>query len=179
MKTQKTALGQMIRNFKKIVAKTVGDDGGCRHRCCPLIQSKDPTAVYLCGNTSQEGESKWWIPPKKYRLAQKFIRQLPERARWAEEMAFISDIFEHAARAHKHLSEVCANVSALAKVMDKATLLTVINGAIQATGPAKHTRGISQPGGRQDRPRRQRKRGKREGAERQSYPSPMHPLPGP
>ena len=46
-------------------------------------------------------------------------------------MAFISDIFEHAARAHEHLSEVCANMSALAKVTDKATLLTMINGAIR------------------------------------------------
>ena len=32
--------------------------------------------------------------------------------------------------AHEHLSEVCANVSALAKVTDKATLLSVINGAV-------------------------------------------------
>ena len=45
-------------------------------------------------------------------------------------MAFISDIFEHAAQAHEHLSEVCANMSALAKVTDKATLLTMINGAV-------------------------------------------------
>ena len=40
------------------------------------------------------------------------------------------DIFKHTAQAHEHLSEVCANVSALAKVMDKATLLSVINGAV-------------------------------------------------
>ena len=45
-------------------------------------------------------------------------------------MAFIIDIFNHAAQAHEHLSEVCANVSALAKVTDKATLLLVINGAV-------------------------------------------------
>ena len=42
-------------------------------------------------------------------------------------MAFITDIFSHAAQAHEHLSEVCANISALAKVTDKATLLSVIN----------------------------------------------------
>ena len=69
-------------------------------------------------------------PPEEIPTGPEFIRQLPKRARWAEEMAFISDIFQHTARAHEHLSEVCANVSALAKVMDKATLLTVINGAI-------------------------------------------------
>ena len=55
---------------------------------------------------------------------------MPEQARWAEETAFIVDIFEHVAQAHEHLSEVCANVSALVKVMDKATLLSVINGAV-------------------------------------------------
>ena len=58
------------------------------------------------------------------------MRQLPEWARWAEEMAFITDIFSHAAQAHEHLSEVCANISALTKVTDKATLLSVINGAV-------------------------------------------------
>ena len=69
-------------------------------------------------------------PPEEMPTGPEFIRQLPERTRWAEEMAFISDIFEHVARAHEHLSEVCANVSALAKVMDKATLLSIINGVV-------------------------------------------------
>ena len=93
------------------------------------VQSKTPLQCTY-GNTSQEGELKCWIPPEEIPTGPEFIRQLPERARWAEETAFISDIFEHTARAHEHLSEVCANVSALAKVMDKATLLTMINGAI-------------------------------------------------
>ena len=69
-------------------------------------------------------------PPEEIPTGPEFIRQLPKRARWAEEMAFISDIFEHAARAHEHLSEVCANVSALVKVTDKAILLSIINGAV-------------------------------------------------
>ena len=34
-------------------------------------------------------------------------------------------------RAHQHLAEVCANVAALAKVTDKTTLMTVINGAVR------------------------------------------------
>ena len=46
-------------------------------------------------------------------------------------MAFITDIFEHAAQAHQHLSEVCSNVAALAKITDKTTLMTVINGAVR------------------------------------------------
>ena len=70
-------------------------------------------------------------PPEEMPTGPEFIRQLPERARQAEEMAFISNIFEHAARAHEHLSEVCANVSVLAKVTDKATLLSIINGVVQ------------------------------------------------
>ena len=69
-------------------------------------------------------------PPKELPTGHEFMRQLPERARWAEETAFIIDIFEHTAWAHEHLSEVCANVSALAKVMDKATLLSIINRAV-------------------------------------------------
>ena len=48
-----------------------------------------------------------------------------------EETAFIADIFKHAAQAHEHLSSVCTNISALAKITDKTTLLTVINGAIR------------------------------------------------
>ena len=46
-------------------------------------------------------------------------------------MAFIVDIFSHATQAHKHLSEVCANVTALAKITDKTTLMSVINGAVR------------------------------------------------
>ena len=69
-------------------------------------------------------------PPEEIPTGPEFIRQLPERARQAEETAFISDIFEHAAQAHEHLSEVCANVSTLAKVTDKATLLSIINGVV-------------------------------------------------
>ena len=61
---------------------------------------------------------------------EEFLRQLPERARQGEETAFIVDIFSHAAQVHEHLSEVCANVTALAKITDKMTLMTVINGAV-------------------------------------------------
>ena len=39
--------------------------------------------------------------------------------------------FDHAAQAHEHLSSVCANISALAKITDKTTLHTIINGAVR------------------------------------------------
>ena len=70
-------------------------------------------------------------PPEEIPLGQQFLCQLPERARRAEEMAFIVDIFNHAGQAHQHLAEVCANVAALAKITDKTTLMAVINGAVQ------------------------------------------------
>ena len=125
----KTALGQTIKNFKKIVARqweTMGD----ADVDVVLRTIKDPTAVYLWQHL-QRGGVKVVDPPEELPTGQEFIRQLPERARWAEETAFITDIFEHVARAHEHLAEVCVNVSALAKVMDKATLLSVINGAVR------------------------------------------------
>ena len=70
-------------------------------------------------------------PPEEIPTSPEFIHQLPERTRRAEEIAFIADIFEHAAQAHEHLSAVCANISALAKITDKTTLHTIINGAVR------------------------------------------------
>ena len=124
----KDALGQMIRNFKKIVTRQ-WEMMGDADIDVVLHTIKDPTAVYLRQHLTRGG-IEVVDPPEEIPTGTEFIRQLPERARQAEEMAFISDIFEHAAWAHEHLSEVCANMSVLAKVMDKATLLTVINGAI-------------------------------------------------
>ena len=125
----KMALGQTIQNFKKIVARqweTMGDTDVD----VILRTIKDPTAVYLWQHLTGGG-IEVVDPPKDLPTGQEFLRQLPERARWAEETVFIVDIFEHTARAHEHLSEVCANVSALTKVTDKATLLSVINGAVR------------------------------------------------
>ena len=48
-----------------------------------------------------------------------------------EETAFITSIFDHASQAHEHLSSVCTNISALAKITDRVTLHTVINGAVR------------------------------------------------
>ena len=70
-------------------------------------------------------------PPKEIPSGQEFLRQLPEWARRAKETAFIVNIFNHAAQAHRHLSEVCANIATLAKFTDKTTLMSVINRAVQ------------------------------------------------
>ena len=94
-----------------------------------LRSIKDPTVVYLRQHL-MAGGIEVVDPPEELPSGQEFIWQLPEWARRAEEMAFIIDIFNHMAQAHEHLSEVCANVSALTKVTDKATLLLVINGAV-------------------------------------------------
>ena len=124
----KTALAQTIQNFKKIVVKqwqSIGD----ANVDIVLRTIKDPTALYLRQHLMARGVEVV-DPPEELPSGQEFMRQLPEWARQAEEMAFITDIFSHAAQAHKHLSEVCANISALTKVTDKATLLSVINRAV-------------------------------------------------
>ena len=124
----KTALAQTIQNFKKIVARQWESMGDADVDVI-LRSIKDPTVVYLWQHLMTRGV-KVVDPPKELPSGQEFIWQLPEWTRWAKEIAFIIDIFDHVARAHEHLSEVCANVSALAKVTDKATLLSVINRAV-------------------------------------------------
>ena len=94
-----------------------------------LRSIKDPTALYLRQHLMASGVEVV-DPPEELPSGQEFLRQLPEWARWAEETAFIVDIFSHAAQAHEHLSEVCANITALAKITDKTTLMSVINGAV-------------------------------------------------
>ena len=125
---KKDALGQTIKNFKKVVAKQWEMMGDVDVDVV-LCTIKDPAAVYLCQHLTREGVEVF-DPPEEIPTGPEFIRQLPERTRCAEETAFISDIFHHVAQAHEHLSEVCVNISALAKVTDKTTLLAIINGAI-------------------------------------------------
>ena len=91
---------------------------------------RDPTALYL----RQHLMSSSIImvdPPDEILTGQEFLRKLPERTQRAEELAYISDIFNHMAQAHEHLSEVCTNIATLAKVTDKTTLMSVINGAVR------------------------------------------------
>ena len=45
-------------------------------------------------------------------------------------MAFIASIFNHASEAHAHLSTLCANISTLAEITDRAMLHMVINEAV-------------------------------------------------
>ena len=125
----KTALSQTIQNFKKVIARQ-WESMGDTNVDVVLRAIKDPTALYLRQHL-MAGSIEVVDPPKEIPSGQEFLRQLLEQARWAEEMAFIIDIFSHAAQAHKHLSEVCANVAALAKITDKTTLMSVINGVVR------------------------------------------------
>ena len=126
---KKDALVQTIKNFKKLVSKqweTMGD----ADVNVVLHTIRDPATVYLHQHLTRGGVEVF-DPPEEIPTGPEFIWQLPERARCAEETAFISDIFKHAAQAHEHLSEVCANISVLAKITNKTTLQTVINGAVR------------------------------------------------
>ena len=91
---------------------------------------KDPTALYLHQHLTAGG-IEVVDPPEEIPSGEEFLHKLPKWTRRVEETAFITDIFEHAAQAHQHLSEVCANVAALAKITYKTTLMTVINGAVR------------------------------------------------
>ena len=90
---------------------------------------KDLTALYLRQHLTAGG-IEVVDPPEEIPSGEEFLRKLPEWTRRAEETAFITDIFKHAARAHQHLSGVCTNVAALPKVTDKTTIMVVINGAV-------------------------------------------------
>ena len=116
-------------------------------------------------------------PPEELPSGQEFIRQLPEQARRAEEMAFIIDIFNHAAQAHEHLSEVCANISALAKVTDKATLLSVINGAVHPLVQLNILEGFLNP--IEDKKAKTMEEEKREKVQKNCPAHPQCPLSGP
>ena len=124
----KTALSQTVQNFKKVVTKQ-WKSMGAADTDVVLRMIKDPTALYLRQHLTAGG-IEVVDPPEELPSGEEFLRQLPEWARRAEEMAFIVDIFSHVAQAHQHLSEVCANVAALAKITDKTTLMSVINGAV-------------------------------------------------
>ena len=125
----KTALSDTIQNFKKVITKQ-WDSMGAADTDVVLRTIKDLTALYLRQHL-MAGGVEVVDPPEEIPSGEEFLRKLPERTRQAERTAFITDIFEHAAQAHQHLLEVCANVAALAKITDKTTLMTVINGAVQ------------------------------------------------
>ena len=124
----KTALSDTIQNFKKVITKQ-WDIMGAADTDVVLRTIKDLTALYLRQHLTTGGVEVV-DPPEEIPSGEEFIRKLPERVRQAEEKAFIIDIFNHTGQAHQHLAQVCANVAALAKVTDKTTLMTVINGAV-------------------------------------------------
>ena len=124
----KTALSDTIQNFKKIITKQ-WDSMGAADTDVVLRTIKDLTALYLHQHL-MAGGVEVVDPPEEIPSGEEFLHKLPEQTRQVEEMAFITDIFEHAAQAHQHLSEVCTNIATLAKVTDKMTLMMVINGAV-------------------------------------------------
>ena len=105
----KTALSDTIQNFKKIITKQ-WDSMGAADTDVVLRTIKDPTALYLRQHLTAGG-IEVVDPPEEIPSGEEFLHKLPEWTRWAEETAFITDIFEHVAQAHQHLSEVCTNVS--------------------------------------------------------------------
>ena len=84
-------------------------------------------------------------PPEELLTGQEFMRQLPERARWAEETAFITDTFEHVAQAHEHLAKVCVNVSALAKGDGQGHPVVHHKWGCETVGSTEHPRGVPEP----------------------------------
>ena len=125
----KTALSDTIQNFKKIITKQ-WDSMGAADTDVVLQTIKDPTALYLRQHLTAGGVEVV-DPPEEIPSGEEFLRKLPKWTRQAEETAFITDIFKHVAQAHQHLSEVCANVAALAKITDKMTFMMVINSAVR------------------------------------------------
>ena len=100
----KTALLDTIQNFKKIITKQ-WDSMGAADMDVVLRTIKDPTALYLHQHLTAGGVEVV-DPPEEIPSGEEFLCKLPEQTRWAEEMAFITDIFKHAAQVHQHLSEV-------------------------------------------------------------------------
>ena len=93
--------------------QTVGQHGGSRYRRSAQNHQRPDSII---PEAAFDGRGIEVVdPPEEIPSGQQFLRQLPERARQAEETAFIVDIFSHAGQAHQHLSEVCANVAALSK----------------------------------------------------------------
>ena len=83
------------------------------------------------------GASRWWTPLKRLPSGQEFLRQLPEQARWAEETGiYCRHIQPYCTSTQAPLRGVCEHVAALAKITDKTTLMSVINGARPAAGTA-------------------------------------------
>ena len=115
--------------FQESCHQAMGKHGGCQRGHHPQIHQRPDSVIpeaAFDGRGHRGGG-----PSEELTSGQQFLRQLPEWARWAEETAFIVDIFSHAAQAHEHLSEVCANITALAKITDKTTLMSIINGVVR------------------------------------------------
>ena len=125
---KKDALETTIQNFKKWIVKQWATMGDADVNVV-LHTIRDPATVYLHQHLTKGGVGVFDLL-EDIPSGCEFSHQLPEKTWWAEGMAFIVSIFDHASQAHEHLSMVCTNISALAKITDRVTLHTVINGAV-------------------------------------------------
>ena len=91
---------------------------------------RDPDTVYLWQHLTRGGVNVFH-PPGRYSVrARVYLDSYQSEHDEQKKQPSITSIFDHASQAHEHLSLVCANISALAKITDRATLHTVINGAV-------------------------------------------------
>ena len=60
-----------------------------------------------------------------------FIRNLPEKARYKEEIDLIINTLDHGSEAHTHMSSMCTNLSSLAKIMDWQTFQMVLKATVR------------------------------------------------
>ena len=88
----KDALGQMVKNLKKVVAKQWESMGDADVDII-LRTIRDPTALYLRQHLTSGGIV-MVDPPEEIPTGQEFLQKLPERTRQAEELAYIGDIFD-------------------------------------------------------------------------------------
>ena len=90
---------------------------------------KDLTALYLRQHLTA-GASRWWTPLKIYHLARNSYENYP-RGSGEQKRRLSLLIYSTTQGRHTNIwQRSCANVAALAKVTDKTTLMTVINGAV-------------------------------------------------
>ena len=144
----KDALGQTIRNFKKIVTRQweMMGDADIDVVLCTI---KGPhCSVSMSATPHKRGSQSGGSPRRntdRPRIHQTATQRGPDGQKRLPSSAIS---FQHAAQAHEHLSEVCANVSVHGQGDGQGHPAVHHKWSRMTTGPAKHTRGVSQPSGR-------------------------------
>ena len=89
----------------------------------------DPACVYLWQHITQGGVNVV-IPEEEPPSGRYFIHKLPEKRWHQEEFKCIIGVFNHTSEAHAHFTTVAANISTLAKGMDRETLQIIMKLAV-------------------------------------------------